>query len=118
MGQVVIRFGQPIIMTIFIVVFVSCSSLKQNSKTSTENSNETVEEVQSEWLECKASTDCVKVKSFCGLPGAVHKKYKDTFLRFVKSSKASVDCSRYKNINYESIVEAACEDKRCKLIIP
>ena len=112
------KFYQAPIIIVFIVIFVSCSSLKQNKTVSTQDSEEQTQEVNPEWLECKASVDCIKVKGFCKLPAVIHKKYKDNFLAFVKQGESPIDCKRYKNINYSSIVETACENKQCKLIIP
>ena len=71
-------------MTIFIIVFASCSALKQNNKVSAEDSEEKIKEIKPEWLECKASIDCIKVRGFCKLPAVIHTKYKDKFLDFIK----------------------------------
>ena len=118
MKKIISGFHLIITTFIFIVVLVSCSSLKNNNTASAKNSENQVQEVKPEWLECKANVDCIKVKSFCKLPAVVHRKHKDTFLAFVKQDKNPIDCSKYKNINYEFIVQAACENKQCKLIIP
>ena len=117
MKRITSKLYNIIIVVIFIVIFVSCSSLKQNNKVSAQNSEAKVQDIKSEWLVCKVNADCIKIKSFCKLPAVVHRKHKDDFLAFIKQSEGP-DCSRYKNINYGSIVEAVCENKRCKLIIP
>ncbi len=119
MKEIISRFYQVTIIIVFIVIFVSCSSsLKQNNKVSAQSSEGQVKELKPEWSECEVSTDCVKIKSFCGLPAIAHKKYEDDFLAFVKQNKRSVDCSKYKDMNYGSIVEVVCESKRCRLVIP
>ena len=118
MKRIISKFYQINIVILFIVILVSCSSLKQNNKVSAQNSEKQVQEAQPEWLECKTSLDCIKVKGFCKLPSVVHRKYEDDFLAFVKQSRNPIDCSRYKGINYGSITEATCDDERCKLIIP
>ncbi len=119
MKEIISRFYQVTIIIVFIVIFVSCSSsLKQNNQGSAQDSEEPAQEMKPEWLECKANMDCIKVKGFCKMPAVVHGKYKEAFLDFVKQNKNPIDCSRYKGIDYDSIVEAACENKQCKLIIP
>ena len=117
MKGIISRFYQAIIMGIFIVIFVSCSSLKQNNKASAEDSESQVQEAKPEWLDCKTGRDCIKVKGFCKLPAVVYRKYKEAFLTFVKQSESPIDCSKYKGMNYDAIAEAACENERCKLVI-
>lgn len=103
-----------------IVVFVSCSSLRQNSQVSARDSQAEVpiRQAQPEWVACKMRTDCIKVKGFCKLPASIHRDYKDDFLMFVKQNKDSINCSRYRNIKYGQITEVACENNQCTLIIP
>ena len=103
-----------------IVVFVSCSSLRQNSQVSAKDSQTKapIRQVRPEWVACKIRTDCIKVKGFCKLPASIHRDFRDDFLMFVKQNKDSMNCSRYQNIKYDHITEVACENNQCKLIIP
>ena len=93
------------------LVFISHISVLQGDE-------EDVADTEKAWVACETRSDCIKVKGFCKLPAAINHQYRKDFSAYVRKNRKSVNCSRYKNMNYERVTEIACESQVCRLIIP
>lgn len=51
-------------------------------------------EINPSWQFCKRDNECLQVKNKCGNYIGVNKKYKDTYLDFLKTTTKKFDCSK------------------------